>query len=147
MSIKSHLTDFHTSAAEYHHTMHKTHLAISALHAAMAKSDKDGSDYCKAMAEHHADLAGQHKTRGDWHAEAATKCGKTDELGDLEKLANRLQPTLVSAVAPDVPRKGLTMVPRTGTTLPVAPSASPTAADLTFRKMFQASDDEGLGGS
>lgn len=136
MSIRSHLSEFHATAAEHHEKMAKSHEALAAIHKSMCKSAKEHglAAEAEAIATHHADLAKAHTEFAGYHEAACDKCNKAVDA-EMEKRAT-LTPQ-ISAVTPTPPH--IKMVARPGTQLVyTAPNAPNVPTE--FQKMFSLED-------
>jgi hypothetical protein len=105
--------DIHLAAAEHEDSLEKTHREIAKIHRSMHKAPgmTDTQDGPHAqLAEKHDHLADTHKTYAAHHRAAAAKCEKV--AVDALNKANELQPTEVSAIAPD--RPNIRPIVRTG---------------------------------
>lgn len=121
-TMKEHLAGFHKHAAEHHGTLHECYKTLSTFGKSAKsemKPDKDGNDLCDTLEE----IAECHKAAAAYHANAMEECSKSMDpefskaaSPEFEKrlsaIENRIEPTRISAVAPN--RPGITAVPRAG---------------------------------
>jgi len=141
MTAAEHLKALHerfgahnTTKASYHDEMHKSHMALAAIHKERHGMTRDTHEQKLASQhEHHAGLhqrhADHHRGEAEFHRSMAAECAKAavDNL-------NKLVPTEVRAVMPDNPT-GLRMIPRPGS--PPLPNGMP----LEFEKLFKVDAD------
>jgi hypothetical protein len=94
MTPRQHLIEFHQSSETHHRGCAKCHLALSALHKAMADATAQGdekADLHLEASQAHRDLADSHVAQAEFHADS---CGSLKNHGqqkaevdaDLEKI-------------------------------------------------------------
>jgi hypothetical protein len=127
-SVREHLIHLHKTAADHHKELAGHYEGLSKC-LDKAEGADSGKTFLKAIADEHSSMA-------QFHTDAANACEKATASADLEKRADTLVPTNISAVVPD--RPGVRAVPRAGQ----QPIQTGPNVPLEFSKLVSTEDEE-----
>jgi hypothetical protein len=131
MTVRNHLRELHTNAADTHTRLAKCHAAMGKCYSKLAGSDDDNKDAFGELASQHQEMSKAHADAAEQSIACCKSLGKSDE-GD----GDRLEPTHISAVYKS-DNQNLRAVPRNGSPNP-GPGQSVPAE---FAKLVEVSEE------
>jgi hypothetical protein len=138
--VSAHLEKVHSHLAAHHSELAACYKTVADFgKASGGKSDMEHGD---ALRECLGKIAAQHEATSAFHTKMAGECQKAIEASDLEKTG--IEPTRVSAIAPDAPPNVRAVVRTGGPPMPVQAHAAPSPGGIDFNKFLGIDELENL---